>query len=225
IDELADLMLVAKKEVEDHIQRLTQLARAAGIHLIVATQRPSSDVITGVIKSNIPSRIAFSVAQAINSRIILDESGAEKLIGKGDMLLKTVEMERSLRVQGALISNEEIKKIVDSIKTEEPNYDKSIIASIENAESGGESIGGGHTASKGSDEIINDVIAYVVKSKKASTSLIQRQFQIGYNRAARIIDELEDRGIIGPENGSKPRAVYMDKEEWQEYSQRQRDYI
>ncbi|MCD8157466.1 MAG: DNA translocase FtsK [Clostridiales bacterium] len=225
IDELADLMLVAKKEVEGHIQRLTQLARAAGIHLIVATQRPSSDVITGVIKSNIPSRIAFSVAQAINSRIILDESGAEKLIGKGDMLLKTVEMERSLRVQGALISNEEIKKIVDSVKTEEPNYDKAVMASIEKAEGDGEGIGGGHTGSRGSDELINDVIAYVVKNKKASTSLIQRQFQIGYNRAARIIDELEDRGIIGPENGSKPRAVFMDKEEWREYSQRQRDYI
>lgn len=226
IDELADLMLVAKKEVEGHIQRLTQLARAAGIHLIVATQRPSSDVITGVIKSNIPSRIAFSVAQAINSRIILDESGAEKLIGKGDMLLKTVEMERSLRVQGAFISNEEIKKIVDHIKTDEPNYDRAIMESIENPESMEEAdISGGHSPKKGSDELINDVIAYVVKSKKASTSLVQRQFQIGYNRAARIIDELEERGIVGPENGSKPRAVFMDREEWQEYSQRQRDYI
>ncbi len=224
IDELADLMLVAKKEVEGHIQRLTQLARAAGIHLIVATQRPSSDVITGVIKSNIPSRIAFSVAQSINSRIILDESGAEKLIGRGDMLLKTVEMDRTLRVQGAFISNDEIKKIVDYIKTGEPNYDRQIMNCIDNPETGGES---GHSGGQrgGSDELINDVIDYVVKSKKASTSLIQRQFQIGYNRAARIIAELEERGIVGPENGSKPRAVFMDKEEWREYSQRQRDYI
>ncbi|MCD8089735.1 MAG: DNA translocase FtsK, partial [Clostridiales bacterium] len=224
IDELADLMLVAKKEVEGHIQRLTQLARAAGIHLIVATQRPSSDVITGVIKSNIPSRIAFSVAQAINSRIILDESGAEKLIGRGDMLLKTVEMDRTLRVQGAFISNDEIKRVVDHIKTDEPNYDREIMKSIENPETEGD-ISGHMGSSNGSDELINDVIAYVVKSKKASTSLIQRQFQIGYNRAARIIDELEERGIVGPENGSKPRAVFMDKEEWKEYSQRQRNYI
>ena len=224
IDELADLMLVAKKEVEGHIQRLTQLARAAGIHLIVATQRPSSDVITGVIKSNIPSRIAFSVAQAVNSRIILDESGAEKLIGKGDMLLKTIEMDRVLRVQGAFINNDEIKRIVDYIKTDVPNYDPEIIRCIENPES---SEGGYATGSqdKGQDDLIDDVIAYVVKSRKASTSLIQRQFQIGYNRAARIIDDLEDRGIIGPENGSKPRAVLMDKEEWREYSQRHRDYI
>lgn len=221
IDELADLMLVAKKEVEGHIQRLTQLARAAGIHLIVATQRPSSDVITGIIKSNIPSRIAFSVAQAINSRIILDESGAEKLIGKGDMLLKTVEMDRTLRVQGAFISNDEIKRIVDYIKTDAPNYDMSVVESIENANreelSAPGVSGGGRGAS---DEIIDDVIAYIVKSKKASTSLIQRQFQIGYNRAARIIDELEERGIVGPENGAKPRVVLMDKEEWREYSER-----
>ncbi len=224
IDELADLMLVAKKEVEGHIQRLTQLARAAGIHLIVATQRPSSDVITGVIKSNIPSRIAFSVAQSINSRIILDESGAEKLIGKGDMLLKTIEMDRVLRVQGAFINNDEIKRVVDHIKTDTPNYDQEIIRSIENPETvdGG---GFGNIQDKGQDELIDDVIAYVVKSRKASTSLIQRQFQIGYNRAARIIDDLEDRGIIGPENGSKPRVVLMDKEEWSEYSQRHRDYI
>ncbi|MCC8015288.1 MAG: DNA translocase FtsK 4TM domain-containing protein, partial [Eubacterium sp.] len=221
IDELADLMLVAKKEVEGHIQRLTQLARAAGIHLIVATQRPSSDVITGVIKSNIPSRIAFSVAQAINSRIILDESGAEKLIGRGDMLVKTVEMDRTLRVQGAFITNEEIKRIVDYIKTDENNYDMSVIESIENADrEDAASVGGSSGGRGGSDELTDDVIAYIVKSKKASTSLIQRQFQIGYNRAARIIDELEDRGIIGPENGAKPRAVLMDKEEWREYSER-----
>ncbi|MCD7854414.1 MAG: DNA translocase FtsK [Clostridiales bacterium] len=221
IDELADLMLVAKKEVEGHIQRLTQLARAAGIHLIVATQRPSSDVITGVIKSNIPSRIAFSVAQAINSRIILDESGAEKLIGRGDMLVKTVEMDRTLRVQGAFITNEEIKRIVDYIKTDENNYDMSVIESIENADREDiASVGGSSGGRGGSDELTDDVIAYIVKSKKASTSLIQRQFQIGYNRAARIIDELEDRGIIGPENGAKPRAVLMDKEEWREYSER-----
>lgn len=223
IDELADLMLVAKKEVEGHIQRLTQLARAAGIHLIVATQRPSADVITGVIKSNIPSRIAFSVAQAMNSRIILDESGAEKLIGKGDMLVKTVEMDRSLRVQGAFISNEEIKKIVDYIKTDEPQYDLSVLNSIDNIEEGETSGAGG--GQKSSDPIIDEVIAYIVKSRKASTSLIQRQFQIGYNRAARIIDELEDRGLIGPENGSKPRAVLMDKSEWREYSERRSDYI
>ncbi len=225
IDELADLMLVAKKEVEGHIQRLTQLARAAGIHLIVATQRPSSDVITGVIKSNIPSRIAFSVAQAINSRIILDESGAEKLIGRGDMLIKTVEMDRTLRVQGAFISNDEIKRIVDYIKTDEPEYDPDIMRSIENSDDDEYSGIGANSKSKGGDELIEDVIAYVVRTKKASTSLIQRQFQIGYNRAARMIDELEERGIIGPENGSKPRVVLMDKEQWQDYSSRRRDFI
>ena len=201
IDELADLMLVAAKEVEDSIMRITQMARAAGIHLIVATQRPSTDVITGVVKANIPSRISFSVSSSIDSRTILDMTGAEKLLGKGDMLFLPQGENIPLRVQGTFISDDEIKSVVDyTIAQQKVHYD----VSMENNEVG-------TTTSVEMDAteepLYNDIVEFVVTQGKASASLLQRRFKIGYNRAARAIDILEERGIVGPSNGSKPREV------------------
>lgn len=227
IDELADLMMVAKKDVEASIQRLTQLARAAGIHLIIATQRPSVNVITGVIKANVPSRIAFKVASSTDSRTILDASGAEKLLGKGDMLFQAGDMDKPLRIQGAFVTDHEIEQIVNHIRiSDEDHYDQSIISEITSSGSDNSSSGGGTDGSSDdSDEIINEVIRFVVSSGKASTSLIQRKFRIGFNRAARIIDELEERGIIGPDKGgTKGRDVLMDKYELNEWSERQQNY-
>lgn len=220
IDELADLMLSAKKEVEAYIQRLTQLARAAGMHLIVATQRPSVDVITGVIKSNIPSRIAFKVASAVDSKTILDSGGAEKLLGNGDMIMKVagvkgLDPNMPLRVQGAFVADSDVERIVDFIKVEDGNYDEDVIRDIETnmVSDESESVQESSGSSDGSDELTDEVIEFLVKKGKASIGLVQRRFRIGYNRAARIIEELEERGIVGPENGTKGRAVYMDKEE------------
>lgn len=215
IDELADLMMVASKEVEASICRLAQLARAAGIHLIIATQRPSVDVITGLIKSNIPSRIAFAVSSGTDSRTILDTVGAEKLLGKGDMLFRSVDMNKPLRIQCAFISDKEVEQIVTFIKQNgEANYDQEIINKI-NASNPSDS-----NLSEDYDEITEDVISFLVRKGKASTSMIQRQFRIGYNRAARIIEELEERGIISQENGSKQRDVLMDKYQFEEYLDR-----
>lgn len=222
IDELADLMMVAKKEVEDSICRLAQLARAAGIHLIIATQRPSVDVITGLIKANIPSRIAFAVSSSTDSRTVLDTGGAEKLLGKGDMLFRSVDMSKPLRVQGAFVTDSEVEKIVDYVKTDNPNYDENVINEITKAVQTNDTAGG--DANADSDVLTDDVIAFLVKSGKASTGMVQRKFRIGYNRAARIIDELEERGIIGPENGSKPREVYMDRYELRDRQERYEDY-
>lgn len=217
IDELADLMMVAAKEVESAICRLAQLARAAGIHLIIATQRPSVDVITGLIKANVPSRIAFAVSSGTDSRTVIDSVGAEKLLGKGDMLFKAVDMNKPLRIQGAFISDKEVEQIVTFIKQNNAtNYDENIINKIESCSKKDDI----SSNSSESDELTEEVIAFLVKKGKASTSMIQRQFRIGYNRAARIIEELEDRGIISSENGSKQRDVLMDKYQYEEYINR-----
>ena len=195
IDELADLMLVASKEVEDSIMRITQMARAAGIHLIVATQRPSTDVITGVVKANIPSRISFAVASQIDSRTILDSSGAEKLLGKGDMLYKPMGQNVAIRIQGNFISDEEIERVIKYVsKQQAAQYDESITVAKGSSDSAGGSTGGGG-ASDDEDPLMNEIIDFAVESGKISASLVQRRFRLGYNRAARIIDELEARGI------------------------------
>ena len=212
IDELADLMLVAAKEVEDSIMRITQMARAAGIHLIVATQRPSTDIITGVVKANIPSRISFAVSSQIDSRTILDMGGAEKLLGKGDMLFLPMGESIPMRVQGAFVSEEEIEKLVNyTISQQKAKYDESLTVDRSESSSGGSSSGGDDYASADEydDPIYNEVVDFAVQTGKISASLIQRKFRLGYNRAARIVDLLEERGIIGPPNGSKPREVLV----------------
>ena len=210
IDELADLMLVAAKEVEDSIMRITQMARAAGIHLIVATQRPSTDVITGVVKANIPSRISFAVSSSIDSRTILDSVGAEKLLGKGDMLFLPMGENSPTRIQGAFISEEEIQKVVDYVcEQQKAQYDNSWTEMKNNSESHDD---GYESEDDYEDPLYNEIVDYVIQAGKVSASLIQRKYRLGYNRAARIIDLLEERGIIGPPNGSKPREVLIKKE-------------
>ncbi len=210
IDELADLMVVARKEVEDSIMRITQMARAAGIHLIVATQRPSTDVITGVIKANIPSRIAFAVSSQIDSRTILDSVGAEKLLGKGDMLFDPMGSTSFTRIQGAFISEEDVTKIVDyTISQQKANYDENFMKLDKEVEK--TSIDKNDVDND--DPLYNEIVEYVIMTKKASASLLQRKYKLGYNRAARIIDLLEERGIIGPQNGSKPREVLVSLDE------------
>ena len=206
IDELADLMLVAAKEVEDSIMRITQMARAAGIHLIVATQRPSTDVITGVVKANIPSRISFAVSSGIDSRTILDMTGAEKLLGKGDMLYLPQGENIPQRIQGTFISEEETKAIVDFVCSQQKaKYDNTLTVADEDTNA--------TTMVESNDDyeepLYNEIVEFVVTQGKASASLLQRRFRLGYNRAARCIDLLEDRGIIGPSNGSKPREVLV----------------
>ena len=207
IDELADLMMVASKEVEESIMRITQLARAAGIHLIVATQRPSTDVITGLIKSNIPTRISFMVSSFVDSRTILDMGGAEKLLGKGDMLFLPPGEPSPIRIQGSFVSDEEIERVVEFVRRNaEPKYDEAMVnldkspveeqKELENTSKMDED-----------DPLYNEIVEFAVKTGKISASLIQRKYRLGYNRAARIIDLLEERGIIGPQNGSKPREV------------------
>lgn len=207
IDELADLMLVAAKEVEDSIMRITQMARAAGIHLIVATQRPSTDVITGVVKANIPSRISFAVSSSIDSRTILDMTGAEKLLGKGDMLFLPQGENTPLRVQGTFISEEEISAVVDHvIKQQKARYDETLLMDDEEMHA---TTGVENDALETDEPLYNEIAEFVVTQGKASASLLQRRFRLGYNRAARVIDLLEERGIIGPNNGSKPREVLI----------------
>ena len=210
IDELADLMLVASKEVEQSIMRITQMARAAGIHLIVATQRPSTDVITGVVKANIPSRISFAVSSQIDSRTILDHPGAEKLLGKGDMLYAPMGATSPTRIQGAFISEEDVEKIANkTIEQQKAVYDENFMKLDE--------VGSKTSIDKddvdNDDPLYNDIVEFVISTRKASASLLQRRFKLGYNRAARIIDLLEERGIIGPANGSKPREVLVDNDE------------
>ena len=208
IDELADLMLVAGKEVEQHIQRITQLARACGIHMIIATQRPSTDVITGIIKSNIPSRISFAVASSIDSRTILDQVGAERLLGNGDMLYYPTGENSPIRLQGAFLSDEEINRITDYVKKQaKPKYDDAYFEFERNHSSGGE--GFAVNRKEDVDPMYDEVVEYIVQSQKVSTSLLQRRFGFGYNRAARLVDTLEEKGVIGPANGSKPREVYI----------------
>ena len=214
IDELADLMMTAKKEVEASIQRLTQLSRACGIHMIVATQRPSTDVITGLIKSNIPSRISFAVSSSIDSRTILDQTGAEKLLGHGDMLYLPQGESGPIRVQGCFVTDDEIKRITDYCKKQAgPDYDDTYFEIKRNLEGESFSYSSESNNPREKDALYDEVVEYVTEAQKASTSLLQRRFGIGYNRSARIIDDLEKNGIIGPSNGSKPREVYKKKDE------------
>ena len=215
IDELADLMMAAPSQVEESICRLAQMARAAGMHLIVATQRPSVDVITGVIKANIPSRIAFAVSSQFDSRTILDMSGAEKLMGKGDMLFNPLGMGKPVRVQGTFISDEEVERVIDYVKSQvaETEYSNDVMESIEKG--GNADTAGGDDA----DELLPDAIECVVMQGQASVSMLQRRFRIGYNRAARIVDQMEARGIVGPQDGSRPRQVLMTEEELEQLKQ------
>ncbi len=210
IDELADLMMVSSNDVEDYICRLAQMARAAGMHLIVATQRPSVDVITGVIKANIPSRIAFAVSSQTDSRTILDMGGAEKLLGKGDMLFYPLGAAKPVRLQGAFISENESEKVIEFVKgqiNEEIKYEEEIMDTISKA-----------TIAKSSDEddLLSEAIEFVVESGQGSASMLQRKFKIGFNRAARLIDSMEERGIVGQSEGSKPRKVLISKQDLQD---------
>ena len=209
IDELADLMMTAPSQIEESICRLAQMARAAGMHLIVATQRPSVDVITGTIKSNIGSRIAFAVSSQIDSRTILDTQGAEKLVGKGDMLLSVQGKDR-IRVQGAFISDSEVNKVIEHVKSQVENvdYNQDVLTRIERTDAGG--------AEEDTDELLPDAIDLVVRSGQASVSMLQRRFRIGYNRAARIVDMMEARGIVSPQDGSRPRQVLITESEYEE---------
>ncbi|WP_113674826.1 FtsK/SpoIIIE family DNA translocase [Vallitalea guaymasensis] len=210
VDELADLMMVAPNDVEDAICRLAQMARAAGIHLIIATQRPSVDVITGLIKANIPSRIAFSVSSGTDSRTIIDMNGAEKLLGKGDMLFYPVGVQKPLRVQGAFISDKEVEHIVEFLKESRKTiYNDKIISQI----SSDKAVLG---KQDDKDDYYNEALELVIEKQKASASMIQRRFRVGYNRAARIVDQLHESGIVGGEEGSKPRKVLITKEEYEE---------
>ena len=203
VDELADLMMVASSDVEDSITRLAQMARAAGIHLIIATQRPSVDVITGVIKANIPSRIAFAVSSMTDSRTILDMGGAEKLLGRGDMLFLPVGSSKPVRVQGAFLSDEEVEEVVNYvIGQQKAQYQEEMIP---------EDVP--ENTSEVEDDLYGDAVDLVVEMQTASVSMLQRRFRIGYSRAARLIDEMELRGVVGPYEGSKPRTVLVAKSE------------
>ena len=201
VDELSDLMMTVSHDVEDAIVRIAQMGRAAGIHMILATQRPSVDVITGLIKANVPSRMAFAVSSGVDSRTILDSNGAEKLLGRGDMLFQPIDKNKPVRIQGAFISDHDVEAVIDFIKKERPaEYDQKMVVSdaeIKQEESDDET-----------DELFDEAVKFVTEAQRASTSLLQRRFRIGYNRAARIVDEMENRGIVGPANGSKPREVY-----------------
>ena len=219
VDELADLMMVASKEVEESICRLAQLARACGIHLVIATQRPSVDVITGLIKANMPSRIAFSVSSGIDSRTILDANGAEKLLGKGDMLFFPQGYAKPARVQGAFVSDKEVLDVVDFIKNQSisSDYGERLEEAILSASSGsGASVGGG---GDDFDTYFAEAGKFVIEKEKGSIGMLQRVFKIGFNRAARIMDQLEEAGVVGPEEGTKPRRILMSMSEFENYLQ------
>ena len=229
IDELADLMMTAAKEVEESICRVAQMGRAAGMHLIIATQRPSADVITGLMKANIPSRIAFAVSSSLESRIILDNPGAEKLIGMGDMLYAPLGCGKPLRVQGAFVSDEEREQVIDFIKQgTTPEYDDEILRHIEKAAAGKDAPEGKDedTASaalddnpfSGCDELLPQAVDVILDTKQASVSMLQRRLKLGYSRAARLVDQMEELGIVGPFEGSKPRQLLITREQWQEMS-------
>ena len=217
IDELADLMMVCPNDIEDYIGRLAQMARAAGMHLVIATQRPSVDVITGVIKANIPSRISFAVSSQIDSRTILDASGAEKLLGKGDMLFYPVGESKPIRIQGAFISEEEVERVVGFIKNQqgEIEYETEIMNEIDTEVSA--------SSDENNDALLDEAIRIVLDNNQASTSLLQRRLRIGYNRAARIIEQLEEKGVISGKDGSKPRQILISKEDpiYSKYSSNQ----
>ena len=218
VDELADLMMVAPNDVEDAICRLAQMARAAGMHLVIATQRPSVDVITGVIKANIPSRISFAVSSQVDSRTILDMGGAEKLLGRGDMLFYPVGEPKPIRVKGSFVSDTEVERVVEFIKTQGyTSYDENIIEKINDSSTGNDSNAGDN------DALLNQAIDMVVDAGQASVSLVQRKFKVGYSRAARIIDQMEARNIVGRFEGSKPRQVLISKQQWMEMQMNEQD--
>lgn len=222
VDELADLMMVASNDVEEAICRLAQLARAAGIHLVIATQRPSVNVITGLIKANMPSRIAFAVTSGVDSRTILDMNGAEKLLGKGDMLFSPQGAPKPIRVQGAFVSDEEVSDVVEYIKEHNGNaqYNDSVQQKMESLQSSGGntvSISDSDTSDDGKDAYFMDAAKIIVDKEKASIGMLQRYLKVGFNRAARIMDQLEEAGIVGPEEGTKPRTVLMNKEQFEAY--------
>ena len=221
IDELADLMLVAAKEVEESICRIAQMGRASGIHLVIATQRPSADVITGLMKANIPSRIAFSVASAMESRIILDNPGAEKLVGRGDMLYSPIGTGKPVRVQGCFVSDGEVEAVANYVKENYiTNYDQTVMDEIERkaSQTGTKSAAGEPEDAPEElegDELLPDAVEVILETGQASVSMLQRRLKLGYARAARIVDEMEEKGIVGPFQGSKPRAILITKEQWQ----------
>ena len=223
IDELADLMLVAAKEVEESICRIAQMGRAAGIHLIIATQRPSADVITGLMKANIPSRIAFAVASAMESRIILDTQGAEKLVGKGDMLYAPIGCGKPKRVQGCFVSDPEVEAVASYVKTNfATDYDQDVMQEIERkAEQTGNSKPAAVSEPEPTgdemyqDEMLPAAVDVILETKQASVSMLQRRLKLGYARAARIVDEMEEKGIVGPFQGSKPREILITQEQWE----------
>jgi S-DNA-T family DNA segregation ATPase FtsK/SpoIIIE len=205
IDELADLMMVSRDQIESAITRLAQLSRAVGIHLILATQRPSVDVITGVIKANFPSRISFKVASKVDSRTVLDANGADKLLGRGDMLFMRPGESKLIRAQGTLVKDKEIEKVVNFIKAQaEPIYDEEILKGQQKSHQG--------TAEK--DEMYEEAVRVIIESNQASVSILQRRLRLGYTRAARIIDTMELEGLVGPFEGSKPRRILVDREAW-----------
>ena len=225
IDELADLMLVAAKEVEESICRIAQMGRAAGIHLIIATQRPSADVITGLMKANIPSRIAFAVASAMESRIILDTVGAEKLVGKGDMLFAPIGSGKPVRVQGCFVSDAEVEAVASFVKEHYTNsYDEKVMEEIEKkaAQTGSKSAPATASdpdpsaAEEAWDEMLPAAVEVILETKQASVSMLQRRLKLGYARAARIVDEMEEHGIVGPFVGSKPRQILVTREQWEQ---------
>ena len=223
IDELADLMLVAAKEVEESICRVAQMGRAAGMHLVVATQRPSADVITGLMKANIPSRIAFAVASSMESRIILDTPGAEKLVGKGDMLYAPLGDSKPTRVQGCFITPEEIERVVAFVKDAagEAHYDQDVIEKIQQAvdaksDKGKAAPTDGAADGDDGDELLPAAVEVVLETGQASVSMLQRRLKLGYSRAARLVDQMEERGYVGPFEGSKPRQLLITREKWQE---------
>ena len=220
VDEFADLMMVAPGEVEDAVCRLAQLARAAGIHLVLATQRPSVNVITGLIKANIPSRIALSVSSGVDSRTIIDSVGAEKLLGNGDMLFAPQNLPNPIRVQGAFVSDEERDGVVSFLKknSDGPSYNSEVTAHIESAPAPGTA--GGNTPGDGQpdrDELFVEAGMFIIEKDKASIGLLQRMFRIGFNRAARIMDQLADAGVVSGDEGTKARTILMSKEQFENY--------
>ena len=221
IDELADLMMVASKEVEESICRVAQMGRAAGMHLVIATQRPSADVITGLMKANIPSRIAFAVSSALESRIILDQQGAEKLIGMGDMLYAPIGVGKPVRIQGAFVSDEERESVIDFVKNHcEAEYDVSVQAQIEKAAAektkSGEPVPTADDTHSDYDELLPQAVDVVLEARQCSVSMLQRRLKLGYARAARIVDQMEEIGVVGPHEGSKPRQALITREQWLE---------
>jgi S-DNA-T family DNA segregation ATPase FtsK/SpoIIIE len=209
IDELADLMMMAARDVEALIVRIAQKARAVGIHLVIATQRPSVDIITGLIKANIPARIAFTVASQIDSRTIIDQAGAEKLLGQGDMLLSTADMAKPKRVQGALVEIDEVQKVTDFLRMQRPpQYNDDIISQPVQLNGRG-GVVADYGANDADDDMWRDAVQVVIEGRKASTSLLQRRLRVGYARAARLIETMEEQGIVGPADGSRPREVLV----------------